>query len=158
VISKRAATKDFLTIEIDVYSKLLRELKGTSVEERARKEFIAIAENYPGVIDPAEIDKKVDAYLRANVVKLYEVDRVNFYILETGNDGAISKVPRPVIQLKEIDGQNQTYGEKDLYAAGYKLKKDVKTNIQSDLKIQIQIALDSRYYTSVGFGIDISRI
>lgn len=158
VISKRAATKDFLTIEIDVYSKLLRELKGTSVEERARKEFIAIAENYPGVIDPAEIDKKVDAYLRANVVKLYEVDRVNFYILETGNDGAISKVPRPVIQLKEIDGQDQTYGEKDLYAAGYKLKKDVKTNIQSDLKIQIQIALDSRYYTSVGFGIDISRI
>jgi hypothetical protein len=158
VISKRAATKDFLTIEIDIYSKFLRELKGTAIEERAKKEFLAISAAYPEVIDPSEVDKKVDEYLRANVIELFEIDRVNFYVLETGNDGAIAKIPRPVIQTKEIDGKKQTYSEKDLYAAGYKLKKDVKTIIRSDLKIQIQIALDSRYYTSVGFGIDISRI
>jgi hypothetical protein len=155
IASATATAQQFYTVEIDVYERLLRELKGTAIEERAKKEFIAISLAYPDVIAPSEVDEKVDEYLRDNVMSLYEVDRVNFYLLETGDPG---EPPRPIIQTVSLNNQEQTLSEQQFYANSYKLKKDVKTIIKPDLKVEVQISVDSRYYTSVGFGIDISRI
>jgi hypothetical protein len=153
-IISSSVSSDFLTVDIDLYARLLRELKGTEFEINARREFLNIATLYPDVISLNDVDKKVDEYLKANVMKLYEVTRVNFYFLETGSSGS----DRPIIQTSTVDNKIVTLSEKSLYANMYKLKKDVKTNISNDLKVQLQITLDSRFYTSIGFGIDISRI
>jgi hypothetical protein len=155
IASASATAQQFYTVEIDVYERLLRELKGTAIEERAKKEFLAISLAYPDVISPSEVDEKVDEYLRENVMSLYEVDRVNFYLLETGDPG---EPPRPVIQTVSLNNQDLTFTEQQFYANSYKLRKDVKTIVKSDLKVEVQISVDSRYYTSIGFGVDVSRI
>ena len=123
-------------------------------------EFEKIATQYPDVISPSEVDTKVEEYIKSNIIQLFQILRVNVYILETGDKGTAPTVKkaRPFIQTEEVNGVQETFTEKEFYANGYKLLKNVKTIIRPDLKLEIQIPLDSRYYTSMGFGVDIDRI
>jgi hypothetical protein len=150
---------DLVKIEIDIYAKFLRELLGTETEERVRKEFIAVSNRMPSVISPDQIDALAKSYIEKNILSLFEINRVNFYVLQTGNKGTLpDQAERPLIQSNETAGVFSTLSEPELIANKYIQRKDVKTAILSDLKLKIEIPLDSRYYTSVGFGVNVKRI
>jgi hypothetical protein len=148
-----------VTINIDVYSKFLRNLMGTTAGDRARKEFYNIALQNIGAISSTEVDSLAESYLRKNIINLFEIAKVNFYLLETGNTGTLPGEPeRPLIEYNENGGILSTLTEKQLISKKYILRKDVKTTILPNLMLQVQFPIDSRFYTSLGFGIDVKRI
>ena len=148
-----------VTVNIDVYSRFLRELMGTTAGDKARKEFYNIAQSNIGAISSSEVDAMVDSYLRKNIIDLFEISKVNFYLLETGNSGVLPGQPdRPLIEFNTAGGNMTTFTEKQLILNKYKLKKDIKATVLPNLILQIQFPLDSRFYTSLGFGVDVSRI
>jgi hypothetical protein len=105
------------------------------------------------------VESKTLDYLKKNIVDLFKIDRVNFYLLETGNTGTLPGVtPRPLIEYNEEDGVQTTLTEKNMIARKYIRRKDVKTTLLPDLRLRIEFSLDSRFYTSMGIGVDITRI
>jgi hypothetical protein len=150
---------NLVTVTIDAYSKFLRELMGTTAGDAARAEFYAIAQTLPQAISAEEVDAKTEDYLRKNIIDLFEVENLNFYLLQTGNSGTLPGQPdRPLIQFNQSGSTQTTLSERELINNKYLLKKDVKVTILPDLQIQVQYLLDSRFYTSLGFGVDLRRI
>lgn len=150
---------NMVTVTIDAYSKFLRELMGTTAGDAARYEFFKISQTLPLAIAPEEVDVKTEEYLRKNIIDLFEVENVNFYLLQTGNTGSLPGEPaRPLIQTKQNGVDQLTLNERELINNRYLLKKDVKVTVLPDLKIQLQYLTDSRFYTSLGFGVDLRRI
>lgn len=155
------ATEDGLnvTLEIDVYDKFLRELIGTTADTRAKTEFLRIASAVPEAIAVADVETKTLDYLRKNIVDLFKIEKVNFYLLESGNTGTLpGEEARPLIEFNESGDVQTTLTEKEFIRKKYDHRKDVKTTLSPELKLKIEFTLDSRFYTSMGIGVDISRI
>lgn len=155
------ATEDGLkiTLEIDVYDKFLRELIGTTADTKARTEFLNVANALPEAISAASVESKALEYLKKNIVDLFKIERVNFYLLETGNTGTLpGQDARPLIEYTEEDGVQVTLTEKELIRNKYAHRKDVKATLLPNLRLRIEFNADSRFYTSLGVGVDISRI
>jgi hypothetical protein len=92
-------------------------------------------------------------------VSLFKIEKVNFYLLETGNTGTLpTEAARPLIEYTEVAGVQTTLDEREFIRKKYHHRKDVKTTLLPDLKLRIEFNTDSRFYTSLGVGVNISRI
>ena len=148
-----------VTVTIDAHSRFLREMMGTTASVNARKEFIEFSSNLPDVLPSINIESAVTSYLEDNVVSLYRIDSVDFYLLQTGNSiSKSSDSSRPLVEFNVVSGDETTLTENQLISENYSLVKDVKTSILPNLQVQVQFNLDSRFYTSLGFGVEIVRI
>jgi hypothetical protein len=141
-----------VTVDIDASSKFLRYLLE---DGRVKNEFEKIASSHPDIIDPSQVETLATDYVRKNILDLFEIDRVNFYLKETGDPGDPA---RPLIEYNQSAGVQTTLTEREYGQESYIFRKDVKTSLLSNLKIRIEFTTDSRFYTSLGFGVEISRI
>jgi hypothetical protein len=147
---------DKITVQVNVYERLLREMMGNSGDLRARSEFYEILNSVPGVFDANTIDLTVQEYLKKNILNLYEVSDIKFFVLETGDSG---KPPRPIIEVVQVSGIDYTLPESNLVKR-YKRKTDVRvvTIENNPLAFRIEFPFDSRFYTSVSIGTSVKRI
>lgn len=136
-------------VKIDVGERLLREMLGTDTDRKAREAFYTVSQNNSDVISTSDVEAKCKEYIQKNILDLYRVDNINFYLLETGNN----KNSRSIV---EIDN-GYTLSESSLISNSYIVKKDVKSQM-NNLTITLEFLPDDRYFTSIGFGIDITRI
>lgn len=159
-------TEDNVVLQVNVYNRLLREFLGTPQDVRARKAFIETSTNYPGTFDVQDLESKVEEYLIDNILDLYRVSEVDFYILETGNseENVIETVsqaqvpPRDTIEFNTTNGDDTTLTEIQLVNRNYLLKRDTRLKRLGNLKFQITYPLDSRFYTSLSVGVQVKRI
>jgi len=148
-----------VTVNIDVYSKFLREMMGVTASSGARKEFLAISQSLPNVIDPSQVDSLTMTYLEDNIMNLYDVSGVTFYLLQTGNSGATASISeRPLIEYNTSGAVESTLTQSQFITNKYVMRSDIKTTLLPNLQVQISFTLDSRFYTSLGFGVNVARI
>jgi len=150
-VTTSGATK--YIVEVNIANRLLRELLGTD-NSKAKKIFYDIAQKNANIISPDEVESKCIDYLQKNILPVYDISNVNFYLLETGNKGTIpSENERPVIESMN----DKTLSKIELLKK-YQVKKDLKVSISNDMSITLEFTPDTRFYTSVGFGINVKRI
>ena len=150
---------------INVYDRLLREMLGTSVDLRAKTEFLKTVSIIPDSFTESEIDEKVRDYLIKNIMPLYEIQTVKLYVLQTGNSDTdqiattANVVTRPVVEIivDPINGEI-TLDENSLFLKNYVSKKDLKITNVGNMIFEIDYPFDSRYYTSISFGVSVKRI
>lgn len=158
-------------IQVNVYNRLLREMmttvtNGTTIDYRAKKEFLRTMNLVSGSFTPDTIDSYIQKYLEANIIELFNIANINLYVLQTGNSGIdqISTVTaksshRPVIEKDlTVTDMNVTLTETGLIAKNYKLRNDVKITNTGNLKFLITYPLDSRFFTSLSLGVAVKRI
>lgn len=168
-------TASTVTLQINVRERLLREMSGTSTESRAKTEFLKVLSEIPSAFDANTLSDTVKQYLIDNILDLYEIDTVKFYVLETGSPAdnliataasVIPITPRPTIEFAISSIENginvsfveQTYTENQLITSKYVMKKDAKIIKLDSLKFQIVYPLDSRFFTSLSAGVSVRRI
>ena len=158
-------TEEKITLQINVFNRLLREMLGTSQDPKASKIFQEIATNISGTFNLQDLKTKVEEYLIDNIIDLYEVSEVEFYLLQTGNaeEGQIEtlnlpQIPRPIVEFNQTTEGNFTLEETQLVNKNYLLKKDTKLKKINNLKFSIEFPLDSRFYTSLSIGTKVKRI
>lgn len=148
-----------ITLTVDVYSRFLRELMGTTGNNRVQQEFARISESLPEAIASSEISTFAEDYLKKNILNLFEISKVNFYLLQTGNTGSLpGNTARPLIEFNTVSGIESTLSQTQFISKRYVNRKDVKTTLLSNLQLQIQFTTDTRFYTSLGLGVEVSRI
>ena len=160
-------TPTSVTLQINLYERLLREMAGTSTESRAKTEFLKALNEIPGAFDSNTLSDTVKQYLIDNIIDLYEIDTVKFYVLETGSPAdnliatatsAIPTSPRPTVEFSTTTLGNETYDENQLRVGKYIMKKDAKIVQLNPFKFQIVYPLDSRFFTSLSAGVSVRRI
>lgn len=156
-------TDSSITVIVNVSNRLLREMMGTNNDFRGTYEFRLISENLPNFLSSEDIDSKAEEYLKSNVLDLYEIDEVKMYVLQTGNsnDGKIETVSDSSVSMRstfETGTDGYTLSSSELINGGYSFKKDMKVTMDGNLKFKIEYSLDSRYYTSLSFGVSVKRI
>lgn len=157
-------------IQVDVYSRLLREMLGTSTDLRAKEEFIKVMNIVPSAFTASELDQKVKDYLIANILSLYEISDTKIFTLITGNSAkgkiqtsklktALVIPDRPLIETVTVAGiGNVSLSESELLKDKYVKAKDVNIVPLGNLKFQANFPLDSRFYTSISIGVTVKRI
>ena len=158
-------------IQVNVYNRLLREMmtavtNGTTIDYRAKKEFLKTMNLVSDTFTPDNIDSYVQKYLEDNIIELFNISNINLYVLQTGNSGVdqISTITaksdyRPLVEKdSNITDMNVTLTEAELIAKNYKLRNDVKITNTGNLKFLITYPLDSRFFTSLSLGVVIKRI
>lgn len=153
-------------LQVNVYNKLLREMLGTTIDERARKEFINTKNTINGTFIDLSIEEYAKSYLEKNVLELFQIDEIKLYVLQTGNPGVKSVATitprtmyRPLIQSEtDIEGNTVTLSESSLFNNNYILKKDVQITSLGNMIFQIKYPLDTRFYTSLSIGVSVKRI
>lgn len=158
---------DSVTIQVNCYDKLLREMLGTSSESRAKTEFLKVISQIPSAFEATTIVDKTVSYLEDNIINLYQVSDIKLFLLQTGNSADdkiataedVQNIPdRPVVEFTSTTSGEQTLSENELIAKKYFSRKDAKVIKLSNLKFQIIYPLDSRFYTSLSVGVAIERI
>jgi hypothetical protein len=162
-------TSTIAVLQIDVYKRLLREMMGTSTDLRAKEEFVKIMNLVPGTFTSTDIDKKVEDYLKANILDLYEISEAKLFVKQTGNsaDGKIETLVEPILEISArplietvpvATLGDVTYSEQGLINKLYTKNKDTKIVSQGNLKFQIVFSMDTRFYTSLSVGVTVKRI
>jgi hypothetical protein len=148
-------TEDDVSIKlaVNLYDRLLRELKGSTAVEMASAEFRRLYEE--GIIGEEEIIPMTEDYLRKNIMSSYEISELLFYVLESGNPGSPS---RNTVEYTLSNDKKFTLAEKSLLNAGYSVKKDLSILYDGTLNFTVTYPLDSRLYTSVSVGVKLRRI
>ena len=148
-------TESLLTLQVNWGERLIREMMGgLSGATGARESFIEAMNLVPSSFDSSTLDTTVTDYLKANILDLYSINKIDLYVLETGDPGIPA---RPTIEVFSYSGSDYTYNRQLLIAKGYKLSKNVKVVPLTNFMFQIPINLDSRFYTSVAIGVEITR-
>ena len=156
-------------LQIDVYSRLLREMMGTSTDLRAKEEFMKAMNLIPASFTNTELEQRVREYLIDNVLDLYEISEAKLFVLSTGNAAKgkiqtlkkpiLEVLPRPLIQTVPLIGVgDMSLSEAELLNKKYVKNKDTKIVSQGNLKFQVIYSLDSRFYTSLSIGVAVKRI
>lgn len=155
---------DSVIITVNVYDRLLREMMGDDVTLRAKEEFLKVMNEVPEAFSQSTLNDKVREYLIKNIINLYEILDVKFYVLRTGNAalnrietlGEIQQIPSRLVI--EHDDKNFSLTEEQLLQKKYLLRKDISLKNLENLKFQVTYLLDSRFYTSLSIGVTIKRI
>ena len=160
-------SSDSITLQINCYDRLLREMLGTSTDLRAKSEFLKILTEIPSAFDSSSIVDKTISYLENNIIDLYQIADIKLYLLQTGNSaddkvatlGDIQNIPtRPAVEFVSTVVGDVTLSESELISKKYFARKDAKVVKLDNLKFQIIYPLDSRFYTSLSLGVSIERI
>lgn len=149
------------TLQVNVYSRLIREMLGTPSDTRALTEFLRVSADIPSSFSNLDPRIKAKEYLEKNIIELYQIKEVKVFVLKTGDPGenSIATVPstateRPLVQTVG----DFTLTEAEYLSKGYTQQKDAKVvNIQN-LIFRVTYPLDSRFYTSLGIGVSVERI
>ena len=126
-----------VTITIDILSRIKREILN---DQRFINEF----EKYANLIK-IPLNEFMLSYFTLNIIPLLFVNDVSVYLKQT-----------PLLINPTIEYLNDlTFDESGLVLENYSLKKDVKITYNSNLNISFTIQKDSRYFTSIGFGLEL---
>jgi len=158
---------DTLTVQVNVYERLLREMLGSDIDMRAKTEFSKAVNEISDIFGNSTIYDKAKEYLIDNIIDLYQIGSVKLYVLQTGSasenliataSNVIPFTPRSVIEFNSTNDGNQTFNEIELRSKKYIMKNDVKVIQLDKMKFQIVYPLDSRFYTSISVGVTTTRI
>lgn len=149
------ATDTEIVISININERLIREMLGDDTDLKAKKEFYSVMNSISGAFTADTVDSKVLEYIKKNVLPLYEIKTVTFYVLQTGNDST-----RPIVETVTVDGVNFTLSTTQLSQKKYVKKTNVKVEnpISNTLQLQLTYPFDSRYYTSVSAIVSVQRV
>ena len=153
-------------LQINVYDKLLREMIGTNLVERAKAEFIKTKNLIPSSFSNLTIEEYTKDYLEKNIIELFEISDIKLYVLQTGNPGSKTiatitpkTLHRPLIESEtDSEGNIVTLSESSLLNKNYFQKKDVQITNIGNMIFQIKYPLDTRFYTSLSVGVTVKRI
>lgn len=140
-----------ITMRMNVYDRLIREMMS---DDRAFREFVNRADLFSDYASSAR------EYVIRNIMELYRIGEVKFYVLQTGNPSSdsiatVANDPeRPIIETV----LGYTLSETELRERGYVWKRDVNVSSSTDLTLSLTFPLDSRFYTSVSVGVTVVRI
>jgi hypothetical protein len=142
-------TMSGISISVSCSEKLVRELMGTTSDKKAYSEFYNLY--VEGILESEEIaQQRAEIYIRKNILPIYQISEITFYVLESGNPGS------PVRELVERE-DGYSLSEAELVKRKYVVRKDVNSSI-SALEILMNFTTDSRLYTSVSVGVTLRRI
>jgi len=139
-------TKPILTIELDLYTRLLRKLYedlalSTSFDEFTWLSTLSYITDFP-ILSSTDIERLKTEYLTKNIIQLYEIDEVKLY--------ALSEEGLPILDIEITDA--------DKIAAGYRVDKDCKVVNTSQFGIKITKVLDTKKPYGYAVSATIKRI
>jgi hypothetical protein len=143
----QGADKPKLLIDIDVKGRLLRQIledidSGVYVDEFKKLQSYTNIPKLGSTLTDATINSLKDAYIRKNVLTLYEVTDIYLYV--SYNNG--------------IDLVNLFYSEADKNVNGYKIDKDCVVKKTGELSYQITKILDPKVSAGFSISANVKRI